>query len=84
MTGRDQMESEVRTVLGQVLGVDPSGIGPGFDDHTCGDWTSLNHLMLISQLESRFGVVFANSEIAKLTSFDAIVGALEQRRRASA
>lgn len=84
MNGRDQVESEVRTVLAQVLGVDAAGIGSGFDDQTCGDWTSLNHLMLISRLESRFGVMFASSEIARLTSFDALVGALDRRRRATA
>jgi acyl carrier protein len=35
--------------------------------------------MLISQLESEFGVVFSNQEVRELTSFTAIVAALERR-----
>lgn len=80
----DQVEGDVREIVTQIMGVEPSQVGPGFDNRTVGAWTSLNHLMLISQLEAHFGVVFSNAEIGQLTSFTSIVTALEERSRASA
>ncbi len=66
----------VREVLAQVLDLPASDIDADFSAESTGNWSSLNHLMLISQLEGEFGVVFTNQEIPKLTSYEAIVAAL--------
>ncbi len=71
--------SRVRELLAEVLDVPAPSVGPDFSASSSGAWTSLNHLMLISQLESEFGVVFSNQEIKGLTSFAAIVEALDRR-----
>ena len=71
--------SRVRELLAQVLDVPAASVGPEFSTSSSGAWTSLNHLMLISQIESEFGVVFSNQEIRELTSFTAIVKALDRR-----
>jgi acyl carrier protein len=71
--------SRVREMLAQVLDVPATSVGPGFSAGSSGAWTSLNHLMLISQIESEFGVVFSNQEIKELTSFTAIVETLGRR-----
>jgi acyl carrier protein len=71
--------SRVRELLAQVLGVPAAGIGPEFSTSSSSAWTSLNHLMLVSQIESEFGVVFSNQEIRELTSFTAIVETLGRR-----
>jgi acyl carrier protein len=75
----DQIASRVRTILADVLGVRAEAIGAGFSATAQPEWTSLNHLMLISQIESEFGVVFSNQEVQQLTSFDRIVAALGDR-----
>jgi acyl carrier protein len=69
----------VRTLLAQVLGVPGDRIGPGFSAESSPEWTSLNHLMLVSQLENEFGVFFSNQEVQELTSFDRIVTAVTGR-----
>jgi len=69
----------VRELLAQVLDVPATSVGPEFSARSSSAWTSLNHLMLISQLESEFGVVFSNQEVRDLTSFGAIVEALGRR-----
>jgi acyl carrier protein len=79
VSARDQIASRVRTILADVLGVRADTIGAGFSSTAQAEWTSLNHLMLISQIESEFGVVFSNQEIQQLTSFDLIVTALGDR-----
>ncbi len=79
----DRIASRVRTIIGDVLGVPADAIGTGFSATSQPEWTSLNHLMLISQIESEFGVFFSNQEVQQLTSFDQIVTALGDRSEAS-
>lgn len=76
---RPEVEASVRDVLAQIMDVEPSRIGPGFDRKSCDSWGSLTHLMLISELESRFSVAFSSQEIAQLSSYDEIVEALAAR-----
>jgi len=79
MTDQARIAPRVRELLAQVLDVPPDSIGPEFSATSSGAWSSLNHLMLISQLESEFGVVFSNQEIRELTSFTAIVDTIGRR-----
>ncbi len=79
MTDRSQMPARVREVVAEVLDLPPDQVGPELSAGTSSAWTSLNHLMLISQLENEFGVVFSNQEIKELTSFRAILEILGRR-----
>jgi acyl carrier protein len=81
MTPTDEIPAKLREILAQVLGAAQDGIGPGFSVESAPEWTSLNHLMLISQLESEFGVFFTNQEVQQLTSFDRILAALAGRNQ---
>ena len=51
----DGITPRVRTILSQILGVPAEAIGPEFSADSAAEWTSLNHLMLVSQIESEFG-----------------------------
>ncbi len=73
MTGGDETSARIRELLSQVLDVPAESIGPGFSRETASSWTSLNHLMLVSQIESEFGLMFSNAEIRDLTSFERIL-----------
>jgi acyl carrier protein len=73
---RAQIESRVRELLVQVLGVPSTSIGPEFSASATPEWTSLNHLMLISQIEGEFGVFFSNQQVREATSFESIVEAV--------
>jgi acyl carrier protein len=81
MTPADENLSRLRDILAQVLGTPADRIGPGFSAESAPEWTSLNHLMLISQLESEFGVFFTNQEVQQLTSFDRIAAAIAGRNQ---
>ncbi len=78
MSGREEVAARVAAVLCQVLGVPASEVGPGFSAESSPAWTSLNHLMLISQIESEFGVFFASSEVQELSSYDRLVAAVSK------
>ena len=77
----EEIAPRLRGILAQVLGVPEATIVNGFSAATNPEWTSLNHLMLMSQLESEFGVFFTNQEVQDLTSYDSIVTALTKRAR---
>jgi acyl carrier protein len=79
VTDQARIATRVRELLAQVLDVPPASIGPEFSATSSGSWSSLNHLMLTSQLESEFGVVFSNQEIRELTSFTVIVNTIGRR-----
>jgi acyl carrier protein len=79
MDDRNKVAERVREVLSQVLDVPVASVGEEFSATSSGAWSSLNHLMLISQLEGEFGVVFSNQEIRELTSYAAIVETLGRR-----
>ena len=79
MSAESPVETRVREVVAQVLDLPPAEIGPELSAESSSAWTSLNHLMLVSQLENEFGVVFSNREIKELTSFPAILEILKRR-----
>ena len=73
MSDSSGLKTRVRALLAQVLDVPASSIGPESSTATIASWTSLNHLMLVSEIENEFGVVFSNQQIRDLVSFDRIV-----------
>ena len=79
VSSQAQVAAQVRRLLAQVLDVPEAGVGPELSSSSSAAWTSLNHLMLISQLENEFGVVFSNQEIRQLTSYTAIIDTLGRR-----
>lgn len=80
MSNRDQIQARVRELLAQVLDMPQESIGPEFSQALAPSWTSLIHLMFISQIESEFGVFLSNQEISELTSFAQIVETLAKRQ----
>lgn len=70
---RTQITTQVRELLAKVLDVPAGSISTGFSAEAAPAWTSLNHLMLISQIENDFGISFSNQEIRRLDSFEQIV-----------
>jgi acyl carrier protein len=80
VSGAADVEARVRELLAQVLDVSASDVGPGFTEASTTSWTSLNHLMLVSQLEAEFGLFLSNEQIRQLTSFDRIVETVTRHR----
>jgi acyl carrier protein len=70
------LDSKLRSVIADVLGIPIEHIGPGFQARDHPSWSSLQQLMLVSELERQFGVTFTNAEIPQLTSYDQLCEAL--------
>ena len=72
---------DIRRVVGDVLGVDPSTLGPGASPETVAGWDSVQHLSLIIALEQEFSVRFAPEEIEEAVSLPAIVELVQRKQR---
>jgi acyl carrier protein len=75
-------EPTLKAVISEVLEVPIEDIGPGFNGPDHPTWSSLNHLMLVSQVERHFGVTFSNHELPELTSYERLREALARRLKA--
>lgn len=82
MTEHDPVASRVRELLVQILNVPAARVGSELSAASTPEWTSLNHLMLVSQIEAEFGVYFSSAEVPTLSSFDEIVQAVRRHKNA--
>jgi len=73
------MQDEVKAIMADVLGIDPSSIDDTSSTDTIETWDSLAHINLVSALEQNFNVKLEVSEIETMISFPAIIETLEQR-----
>jgi acyl carrier protein len=74
------LETTLKTVISEVLGVPAEEIGPGFRTQDHPTWSSLQQLMLVSEVERRFDVTFTNQELPQLTSYDVLRDTIARRR----
>jgi acyl carrier protein len=72
-------ESKLKSVISEVLGIPVDHIGPGFQTSDHPSWSSLQQLMLVSELERQFSITFTNAEVPQLTSYDRLCDALGRR-----
>jgi acyl carrier protein len=71
--------AQVRTVIAESLDLDEDQLPDEPSQDTVARWSSLAHLVLVLNLEERFGVSFSMDEMVTLTSARRIVEVLSQR-----
>lgn len=73
------MHPKLKSILSEVLGVDPGLVNDESSVETMAEWDSLRHMNLIFALEDAFGIRFGDEEIAQLTSVAALQAAIAAR-----
>ena len=73
------VEERVRSVLGEVFGLDPSVVGLHTSTDTVEGWDSLHHLTVVLSLEEEFGIQFDDQETLSLVNFALIVAIIKER-----
>ena len=71
-----EQESKLQTVTAETLGVAPEELTPEASPETLAQWTSLNHLLLLSAVEESFGLTFSMEEMSSVHNYgelDALV-----------
>ena len=73
------MNERVRHILAVVLQIPEHDIDERLAAEHTSNWDSIRHLDLVMALEETFAVSFTSEELGTLTSYRAIVEALDQR-----
>lgn len=71
MTAGGSADERLRRLVAMVLDVRPDAVGAGLDFTTLPSWSSLQQMMLVSQLEGEFGVTLTNEQIRGMTTWEA-------------
>ena len=73
------MKNEIKKVMASVFLVDENEISDDISQSNFQKWESLQHLMLIVEIESEFGVSFEPEEIVEMISLELIEKYLVQK-----
>ena len=76
------MEEKIRSILADILEIEPAGIGERFGPDSCPNWDSLSNLRIISALEQAFALKLTWPEISSMTDFAGIRDVIRRRRGA--
>ena len=68
----------LKHVMGSILKVDPTTIGPDASNDTIEGWDSLKHMNLVLALEEEFGVSIPDEDIMNMTSYALIKLVLDE------
>ncbi len=71
---------DLRGIAADIFQVAPKRINQYSSPETIESWDSLQHLNLILALEQRFGLEFEPEEMERMTSIDAILSILDEKR----
>ncbi|MHC4952286.1 MAG: acyl carrier protein [Planctomycetota bacterium] len=76
-------EQKIRSVLAEILSVEPDAITDAFGPADAPLWDSLNALRIVTELESAFSIRLAMADIPQMSSFAAIRDTVDRYRAAS-
>ena len=71
--------STLQEIIAANLGIPNSSVHPESRSSDFSEWNSVNHLLLIMEIERKFGLTFALGEISELDSVDKIFKRVEAR-----
>ena len=70
---------EIQKIISANLGVPPASVRPDSKASDFAAWDSVNHLVLIMEIERELGLKFTMDEIAELGSVDKIISAIDKK-----
>jgi len=73
------MKNEIKKIMASVFLVDENEISDDISQSNFEKWESLQHLILIVDIESEFGVSFEPEEIVEMTSLELIEKYLDKK-----
>lgn len=71
-------EAQLKRVLADVFGVEPSQIDDESSVDTVPKWDSLNHLKLVLALEDQFKVTLSEEQIVEMLNYPLVKAVLQE------
>lgn len=75
-------EEKLKEVIGDTFDIDEDDINEETNNESVEKWDSLNHLRLVTALESEFGVTLTMEEINNMSSYTEIVELISKHQDA--
>ena len=66
-------EDKLKEVIGDTFDIDEDDINDQTSNETVEKWDSLNHLRLVTAIESEFGITLTMDEINSMSSYPQII-----------
>lgn len=76
------MIKDIQEVFAKILKIDPNTIQESSTMDDVENWTSLNHLIVIMELEKKFNVKLKTNEMRDLVSIEKIITLLKKKKAA--
>ena len=73
------LRDEVVELIGRIIKVPATILGGNAGLGTVDNWDSLNHTLLILELENTYNVAFDFDELDQVVTVDAIIASLEKK-----
>ena len=73
------MEDKLRKIFANVLKISESEVSDSTSRENTVEWDSLNHLMLLTEIEKDYKIKFTASDTLKMGSFKKISDFLKQK-----
>ena len=73
-----EMEKDFTNVINKILLLDGDEIRDDLPRKEVDDWDSLTHLMLVSELESTFGITLGDDDVMEIESLGDLKAALRK------
>lgn len=59
----------LKQIVSEVVGVDISKVDDSLSPETIETWDSFNHLVIVSAIEERLGIVFTSDDVEHIKNF---------------
>lgn len=69
----------LKQIVARVLNIKESKVTPMLSRGTTEEWDSFNHLLLISEIEKKFGIKFTISEVERVKTFKELQKLVEKK-----
>jgi len=67
------LSDELKSIVGEVLGMEPAAIPDNANTQTLSGWDSQKHLLLVLTLEEKYGISFTSDEIVDIQSLPSLI-----------
>lgn len=74
------MEEKVKEILAEVLNLPQDSVNESMTFENTDSWDSLKHMEIVSALEEELGIVFTADEIVSMTSYNAIIKLVTEKK----
>lgn len=72
-------EDKLKGVVGAMLGIDATTVGPETSTDTVNQWDSIRHMNLVIALERAYDISIPDDEVASMTSYPIIKATIEEQ-----